>query len=91
MTVDEAKTVVVEQLWVPDNLDSPKAGDFLDAVEVARRVRMQTWGSDDLAYTPLEKLLEFSDPYERQIILVAKVDGVSEALAQRIFAFFRKG
>ena len=76
MTVDEAKTVVVEQLWVPDNLDSPKAGDFLDAVEVVRRVRMQTWGSDDLAYTPLEKLLEFSDPYERQIILVAKVDGV---------------
>jgi GNAT superfamily N-acetyltransferase len=75
MTVDEAKTVHVEQVWVPDNLDSPDAKDFLDAVEVGRRVRMQTWGSDDLAYSPLEKLLEFSDPYERQIILVAKVDG----------------
>ncbi|WP_354511981.1 GNAT family N-acetyltransferase [Paenarthrobacter sp. 4246] len=75
MTVDEAKTVHVEQLWVPDTLDSPDAADFLDAVEVGRRVRMETWGSDDLAYTPLEKLLEFSDPYERQIILVAKVDG----------------
>ncbi|MFJ4168104.1 GNAT family N-acetyltransferase [Paenarthrobacter sp. NPDC089714] len=75
MTVDEAKTVQVEQVWVPDNLDSPNAKDFLDAVEVGRRVRMQTWGSDDLAYTPLEKLLEFSDPYERQIILVAKIDG----------------
>lgn len=75
MTVDEAKTVQVEQLWVPDTLDSPPdAADFLDAVEVGRRVRMETWGSDDLAYTPLEKLLEFSDPYERQIILVAKVE-----------------
>lgn len=75
MTLEEPKTVEVEQAWVPDNLDSPDAKDFLDAVEVARRVRMQTWGSDDLAYTPLEKMLEFSDPYERQIILVAKVDG----------------
>ncbi|MBN9128793.1 MAG: GNAT family N-acetyltransferase [Paenarthrobacter ureafaciens] len=75
MTLEEAKTVEVEQAWVPDNLNSPDAKDFLDAVEVARRVRMQTWGSDDLAYTPLEKMLEFSDPYERQIILVAKVDG----------------
>ncbi len=75
MTVDEANTVHVEQVWVPDNLDGPDAKDFLDAVEVGRRVRMQTWGSDDLAYSPLEKLLEFSDPYERQIILVAKVDG----------------
>ncbi len=45
MTVDEAKTVQVEQLWVPDTLDSPPdAADFLDAVEVGRRVRMETWG-----------------------------------------------
>ena len=36
---------------------------------------MQTWGSDDLAYAPQEKLLEMADPYERQVILVAKVDG----------------
>ncbi|WP_284976357.1 GNAT family N-acetyltransferase [Arthrobacter sp. efr-133-TYG-104] len=76
MTVNDAPTVHIEQLWVPDNLDSPDAVDFLDAVEVGRRVRMQTWGSDDLAYTPLEKLLEFSDPYERQLILVAKIGGV---------------
>ena len=36
---------------------------------------MQTWGSDDLAYAPREKLLEMADPYERQVILVAKVGG----------------
>ena len=71
-----ANEVQVEQLWVPDSLDGPDAADFLAAVEVGRKVRMQTWGSDDLAYAPLEKLLEMSDPYERQVILVARVDGV---------------
>ncbi|UVJ38577.1 GNAT family N-acetyltransferase [Arthrobacter sp. CJ23] len=76
MTVDEANTIQIEQLWVPDSLDNADAADFLAAVEVGRRVRMQTWGTDDLAYTPLEKLLELADPYERQIILVAKVDGL---------------
>jgi GNAT superfamily N-acetyltransferase len=70
-----AKDVRIEQLWIPDTLDAPDAADFLAAVEVGRKVRMQTWGSDDLAYTPLEKLLELADPYERQVILVAKVDG----------------
>ena len=70
-----AKDVRIEQLWIPDSLDAPDAADFLAAVEVGRKVRMQTWGSDDLAYTPLEKLLELAAPYERQVILVAKVDG----------------
>jgi GNAT superfamily N-acetyltransferase len=68
-------SVEIGQLWIPDSLDKPDAKDFLDAVEVSRKVRMQVWGSDDLAYTPLEKLLELSDPYERQVILVARVDG----------------
>ena len=70
-----ANDVTIEQLWIPDSLDTPDAADFLAAVEVGRKVRMQTWGSDDLAYGPQEKLLEFADPYERQLILVAKVDG----------------
>lgn len=75
MTPSMAKDVRIEQLWIPDSLDGPDSTDFLAAVEVGRKVRMQTWGSDDLAYTPLEKLLELADPYERQVILVAKVDG----------------
>jgi GNAT superfamily N-acetyltransferase len=70
-----ASDVRIEQLWIPDSLDGPDAADFLAAVEVGRKVRMQTWGSDDLAYAPQEKLLELADPYERQVILVAKVDG----------------
>lgn len=74
MTPSMANDVRIEQLWIPDSLDGPDSADFLAAVEVGRRVRMQTWGSDDLAYTPLEKLLELADPYERQVILVAKID-----------------
>jgi GNAT superfamily N-acetyltransferase len=70
-----AGEVRIEQLWIPDSLDGPDATDFIAAVEVGRKVRMQTWGSDDLAYAPLEKLLEMADPYERQVILVAKIDG----------------
>lgn len=72
MTHLMAEDVRIEQLWIPDTLDATDAADFLAAVEVGRKVRMQTWGSDDLAYTPLEKLLELADPYERQVILVAK-------------------
>ncbi|MCU1532459.1 MAG: family N-acetyltransferase [Arthrobacter sp.] len=68
-----ANDVRIEQLWIPDSLDGPDATDFLAAVEVGRKVRMQTWGSDDLAYAPQEKLLEMADPYERQVILVAKI------------------
>ena len=75
MTPSMAEDVRIEQLWIPDSLDGPDTADFLAAVEVGRKVRMQTWGSDDLAYTPLEKLLELADPYERQVILVAKIDG----------------
>ncbi|MHA7222118.1 GNAT family N-acetyltransferase [Arthrobacter sp. RHLT1-20] len=70
-----ASDVRIEQLWIPDSVDGPDAADFVAAVEVGRKVRMQTWGSDDLAYAPAEKLLEMADPYERQVILVAKIGG----------------
>ncbi|MFJ3956137.1 GNAT family N-acetyltransferase [Arthrobacter sp. NPDC090010] len=65
----------IEQLWIPDSLDGEDSHDFLAAVEVSRRVRQSIWGSDDLAYTPLEKLYELRDPYERQVLLVARLDG----------------
>ncbi|MDI3211442.1 GNAT family N-acetyltransferase [Arthrobacter sp. AL12] len=68
-----ANDVRIEQLWIPDSLDGPDAADFIAAVEVGRKVRMQTWGSDDLSYAPQEKLLELADPYERQVILVARI------------------
>lgn len=65
----------IEQLWIPDQLDASDAVDFLAAVEVGRKVRMQTWGTDDLAYSAQEKLLEVNSPYERQVILVARLGG----------------
>ncbi|MDN3935008.1 MULTISPECIES: GNAT family N-acetyltransferase [unclassified Arthrobacter] len=71
----QAGDVRIEQLWIPDSLEGEDAADFIAAVEVGRKVRMATWGTDDLAYAPQEKLLEMADPYERQVILVAKVDG----------------
>lgn len=82
-------SVQVEQLWVPDSLDGKDAADFLAAVDVARQVRMQTWGNDDLAYTPEEFLEAFNDPYERLVVLVAKIEshivgraGISMPLAE---------
>ena len=57
-----AKDLRIEQLWIPDSLEGPDTADFLAAVEVGRKVRMQTWGRDDLAYTPQEKLLEWRTP-----------------------------
>lgn len=67
-------SVQVEQLWVPDSLEDEGAADLVAAVDVARQVRMQTWGNDDLAYTPEELLEAFNDPYERLVVLVAKIN-----------------
>jgi GNAT superfamily N-acetyltransferase len=67
-------TVQVEQLWVPDSLSDDDAADFLTVVDVARQVRIATWGNDDLAYSPEEFLESFDDPYERLVVLLARVD-----------------
>lgn len=82
-------SVQIEQLWVPDSLDEDGAAEFLAAVDVARQVRVQTWGNDDLAYTPEEFLEAFNDPYERLVVLLAKIGpdivgraGISMPLAE---------
>lgn len=67
-------TVQVEQLWVPDSLKGNDAADFLEVVDVARQVRVATWGNDDLAYSPKEFLEAFADPYERLVVLLARVN-----------------
>ena len=48
----QAGDVRIEQLWIPDSLEGEDAADFIAAVEVGRKVRMATWGTDDLAYAP---------------------------------------
>ncbi len=68
-------TVRIEQLRPPESLDGPEAADLLASVEVARQVRIHTWGNDDLAYTADEMLQAFSDPYEWYVVLLARVGG----------------
>lgn len=72
----EAVSMEIEELQLPETLNGPEAADFLAAVEVVRQERLDTWGNDDLAYTPDEVLVMASDPYERHVYLVAKLDGV---------------
>ncbi|WP_315915286.1 GNAT family N-acetyltransferase [Arthrobacter sp. lap29] len=64
----------VEQLRLPESLVAG-AADFLEAVEVSRQVRINTWGNDLLAYTPRELFALCHDPYEWYVILVARLGG----------------
>lgn len=68
------RTVQVEQLWVPDSLDGGDSADFLAVVDVARQVRIATWGNADLAFSPEEFLEAFGDPYERLVVLIARIE-----------------
>lgn len=65
----------IEQLRIPDSLEGEDAGDFLQAVEVSRQVRVHTWGNDELAYTAQELFEQCHDPYERYVVLVGRKDG----------------
>lgn len=65
----------VEQLRIPEDLQHNSAADFLEAVEVSRQVRIDTWGNDFLAYTPAELFALCHDPYEWYVVLVARLDG----------------
>ncbi|WP_427015318.1 GNAT family N-acetyltransferase [Pseudarthrobacter sp. P1] len=68
-------TIAIEQLHVPESLEGEDAADLHAAVEVSRRVRVDTWGNDDLAYTASELLATCHDPYEWYVVLLARVDG----------------
>lgn len=65
----------VEQLRIPESLGHSSAADFLEAVEVSRLVRVNTWGNDLLAYTPAELFALCHDPYEWYVVLVARLGG----------------
>ncbi|WP_074712849.1 GNAT family N-acetyltransferase [Arthrobacter alpinus] len=65
----------IEQLRIPETLDGELAHDFLQAVEVSRQVRVHTWGNDKLAYTAEELFAQCHDPFEWNVVLVARQDG----------------
>lgn len=65
----------IEQLRIPESLDGELAHDFLQAVEVSRQVRVHTWGNDKLAYTAEELFAQCHDPYEWNVVLVARSGG----------------
>ncbi|WP_207797262.1 GNAT family N-acetyltransferase [Arthrobacter glacialis] len=67
--------ITIEQLRVPDTLDGDSAAEFLQAVEVSRKVRVNTWGNDELAYTAEELFQLCHDPYEWYVVLVVRLDG----------------
>ena len=60
---------------MPDTLDGGSAAEFLQAVEVSRKVRVNTWGNDELAYTAEELFQLCHDPYEWYVVLVVRLDG----------------
>ena len=63
---------IIEQLRIPESLEGDEAKDFLAAVEVSRQVRVHTWGNDKLAYTAEELFAQCHDPYEWNVVLVAR-------------------
>ncbi|MHA7305300.1 GNAT family N-acetyltransferase [Arthrobacter sp. TMN-49] len=67
--------IIIEQLRVPDTIEGEAAAEFLQAVEVSRKVRVNTWGNDELAYTPEELFQLCHDPYEWYVVLVVRLDG----------------
>lgn len=69
------ESIGIEQLRIPETLTGPDAADFLRAVEISRLVRLNTWGNDELAYTAQELLAQCHDPYEWNVVLVARVNG----------------
>lgn len=75
------ENIDIEQLRIPEALTGPEAADFLRVVEISRLVRMHTWGNDELAYTAGELLAQCHDPYEWNVMLIARVNGVIEGCA----------
>ncbi|WP_427015319.1 GNAT family N-acetyltransferase [Pseudarthrobacter sp. P1] len=69
--------VEIEQLALPDALDSPGAGPFLAAAALANAVERECQGHDDFAATPLVQLVQGrDDAYTRHVLLVARRGGV---------------
>ena len=65
----------IEEVTLPDSIDSPDAADFLRGLEVSNAVEAISFGTPDLAYEPEEELPFWKNPHQPQRMIVAKVDG----------------
>ncbi|MEO8529175.1 MAG: GNAT family N-acetyltransferase, partial [Pseudolysinimonas sp.] len=68
--------VTIDEVAIPDSIDSPDATDFVAAIEVGNAVEALSFGTPDLAYAPDEELSAFQNPHQPQRVWLARVDGV---------------
>lgn len=75
-----ASTCRIERLVLPDALDSPDAGDFLDVGELCDALTLQTWGNLDRS-TPPEARLQFwrDNAYRKIQLFFVRQDGRTAA------------
>ncbi|WP_226760313.1 hypothetical protein [Arthrobacter sp. SO3] len=64
-----AATCRIERLLLPDALDSPDAGDFLEVGELCDALTLQTWGNLDRSTPPAARLQFWRDNAYRKILL----------------------
>jgi GNAT superfamily N-acetyltransferase len=65
----------IEEVTLPDAVDSPEAADFVRGLEVSNEVQAIGFGTADLAYEPDEELPYWKNPHQPTRMIVAKVDG----------------
>lgn len=65
----------IEQLVVPDTVDSEDAGDFVASIDARNAAEIAAYGSPDVAYPPEELLPYWHDPHEPKVLWGARVDG----------------
>jgi GNAT superfamily N-acetyltransferase len=66
----------IEPLVLPDRIDAPDAGDFLEFNALCDALVLQTWGNLDRSASPEARLRYWQDtPYTRLCLYFVRVDG----------------
>jgi GNAT superfamily N-acetyltransferase/3-hydroxymyristoyl/3-hydroxydecanoyl-(acyl carrier protein) dehydratase len=66
----------IDEVPLPDSVESPGAADFVHGLEVSNAVEAIDFGTTDLAYEPEEELPFWKNPHQPTRMIVAKVDGL---------------
>lgn len=65
----------IDEIAIPDSLDAPDAGPFVEAITVAGAVFADAFGTSDLDFDPVEELPQYQNPFEPRRVFAARVDG----------------